>query len=726
MILMRDDFEDVPLNSPDAARTKSHARPPRGERSEGGSADPLLAAQLQRLKAQMLQSANAHEDEQERLEQEHQHKVAELEGQQEQTPLAEGVAGDASASRERASEDGQQDAWQLLQDERAAHEEAKEHLEMLQEALRHVREEADQAAASLAERDAFWKSELEQERRTLAAAQEQLAQQASEHAAAVKAAASSAGGQHAELEQALADQRAACRGAQAEAERLAERVERLESSAAAAASQARERDAAELAEQEHALQHLRQEALLQAHEHATQARVAASQQSSDLAEQLQEAKDLLLNEQTTCRALRQDLEEQMAAVEAAQAAAARASAGEEETERALEAQLRQARAECSRLQAEVDRLRSAEQTASAAASSSQLTAAAWAAQSQEVQDLRAQLAAAGEARAAAEQERDKAKQQLTRLKAALVGEQDAEEDKVRWRVDAEVRLVREELAAGAAQQEAVARSQLAEAQAQLAAAHERLQQTQTDLEAWEAAVAARDTELQNLQTALGELTYESEAAERLRSELRASHVECDQLRSDLAQARASVKAEADARSRAEADARQAVRGGQQQHEWEQRLQEEAAMLRRALGESMKRVNMLNSDTNSMVDRRIVVKLLVTFFERGQSPEVLQLMTRMLGFTEEDKRRMGIGVERKGVLRSVATMPFNLVKGGVALARGAVVSSPRAAGSAQDDASGLADQWIDFLIQQAAAAESAEEMAKQNGKPGAEQWSRQAR
>ena len=54
------------------------------------------------------------------------------------------------------------------------------------------------------------------------------------------------------------------------------------------------------------------------------------------------------------------------------------------------------------------------------------------------------------------------------------------------------------------------------------------------------------------------------------------------------------------------------------------------MLRRALAESMKRVKMMA--TEETVDRRIVVKLLTTYFERGHSPEVLQLMSRMLGFS----------------------------------------------------------------------------------------------
>lgn len=56
------------------------------------------------------------------------------------------------------------------------------------------------------------------------------------------------------------------------------------------------------------------------------------------------------------------------------------------------------------------------------------------------------------------------------------------------------------------------------------------------------------------------------------------------------------------------------------------------MLRRALGEAMRRLTAASSDAGAMVDRRIVVQLLVTFFERGQSPEVLALMARMLGMS----------------------------------------------------------------------------------------------
>ncbi len=56
------------------------------------------------------------------------------------------------------------------------------------------------------------------------------------------------------------------------------------------------------------------------------------------------------------------------------------------------------------------------------------------------------------------------------------------------------------------------------------------------------------------------------------------------------------------------------------------------MLRRALNESMRRVESLSDEGLVQVDRRIVVKLLVTFFEKGQSQEVLSLMARILAFT----------------------------------------------------------------------------------------------
>ena len=67
---------------------------------------------------------------------------------------------------------------------------------------------------------------------------------------------------------------------------------------------------------------------------------------------------------------------------------------------------------------------------------------------------------------------------------------------------------------------------------------------------------------------------------------------------------------------------------------------------------MKRINLLNSDSGAMVDRRIVVKLLVTYFQRGQSPEILDLMSRMLGLTGTCVTRDTVYVEERGLWANI--------------------------------------------------------------------------
>lgn len=74
----------------------------------------------------------------------------------------------------------------------------------------------------------------------------------------------------------------------------------------------------------------------------------------------------------------------------------------------------------------------------------------------------------------------------------MVAEQDEEDDKLRWRVDAEVQ-------AAVAEVRQATESSSAELRAKLLAAEHRAQGLRTDLATWEAAVAERDAELRNLQ-----------------------------------------------------------------------------------------------------------------------------------------------------------------------------------------------------------------------------------
>ena len=82
-----------------------------------------------------------------------------------------------------------------------------------------------------------------------------------------------------------------------------------------------------------------------------------------------------------------------------------------------------------------------------------------------------------------------------RLKQQMVTEQEDEEEKIRWRVDAELQSA---LRLAASEQEA-AGSAVVSLKGKLQDAEARIQGLQTDLSAWETAVSERDAELQNLQ-----------------------------------------------------------------------------------------------------------------------------------------------------------------------------------------------------------------------------------
>jgi hypothetical protein len=83
--------------------------------------------------------------------------------------------------------------------------------------------------------------------------------------------------------------------------------------------------------------------------------------------------------------------------------------------------------------------------------------------------------------------------------------------------------------------------------------------------------------------------------------------------------------------------------------------------------------------------------------------------------EEEKQRVGLTGAKTGILRSVAGAPLALVKG---LARPASADGSREGTPRVGDAS-LANQWVDFLIQQADAADAVAdaEAAEQNGHAG---------
>lgn len=111
------------------------------------------------------------------------------------------------------------------------------------------------------------------------------------------------------------------------------------------------------------------------------------------------------------------------------------------------------------------------------------------------------------------------REHLNKLKAQLLGDQDDEEERIKWRVDAEVKLALERLGIGP---DGKICNEKADEQLErdLEIAIERADAAEELATKWEAKVAVRDEEVANLQRALGELSYESDAAEKLRTEIR--------------------------------------------------------------------------------------------------------------------------------------------------------------------------------------------------------------
>ncbi|KAK8958810.1 Golgin candidate 4 [Platanthera guangdongensis] len=208
-------------------------------------------------------------------------------------------------------------------------------------------------------------------------------------------------------------------------------------------------------------------------------------------------------------------------------------------------------------------------------------------------------------------------------------------------------------------------------------------------------IESKNIELQNLQTALGQYYAESEAKERFGRELAVAREESGKYSELLNVANQCL--EISKRENEEINARlsQTERLLSESRRSLHKLEEDNTKLRHALEQSMTTLNRMSLDSDNYVDRRIVIKLLVTYFQRNHSKEVLDLMVRMLGFSEEDKQRIGAAQSSagKGVVRGVLGLPGRLV-GGILGGNTALSSS----GSSSEHQS-FADLWVDFLLKE---------------------------
>eukprot|EP00899_Mesostigma_viride_P019066 jgi/Mesvir1/27160/Mv20824-RA.1 len=323
---------------------------------------------------------------------------------------------------------------------------------------------------------------------------------------------------------------------------------------------------------------------------------------------------------------------------------------------------------------------------------------------QQLEDtLEGQLAALRQRLMEVEAERDRSKRDLARLKKHLLDKE--EEDAAKLTEEAarvsqleatkEAHAVR--LAELSAELEAT-RAELARARSSSNASSSELSSQITELtghmRAMEALVSLRDTELANLQSALGQFYAESEMHEKVSAELQHAQATIAGLEKKLSAARTETAA---AKESLEA-MRKEVAQVAAHKETIRKLQEEGLALRRALERSMGRVHRITKDSDYLMDRRIVNKLVVTYFEKGHSKEVLALMSRMFGFTEDEKERVGLSGKgvggRAGMLKGLVSMPQKLLASAV---RGVTELSDA---PAPDTDQSFMDLWVDFLIKEA--------------------------
>ncbi|WJX77477.1 hypothetical protein P8452_60781 [Trifolium repens] len=311
-----------------------------------------------------------------------------------------------------------------------------------------------------------------------------------------------------------------------------------------------------------------------------------------------------------------------------------------------------------------------------------------------------------------QQEKDKAVQELTRLKQHLLEKENEESEKMDedTKIIEELRDSNNYLKAQISHLERTLKQATSDQEklkmannSEILKSREVIDDLNKKLTNCISTIDAKNIELINLQTALGQYYAEIEAKEHVEGELARAREETASLSQLLKDAdfRAEIL-----RGEKEEILAKLSQSEKVQSEWRNRvskLEEENAKLRRALEQSMTRLNRMSVDSDFLVDRRIVIKLLITYFQRNHSKEVLDLMVRMLGFSNEDKQRIGLAQQGpgKGVVRGVLGLPGRLVGG---ILGG---SSTESAVNVGSDNQSFADMWVDFLLKETEQREKRE-------------------
>lgn len=234
--------------------------------------------------------------------------------------------------------------------------------------------------------------------------------------------------------------------------------------------------------------------------------------------------------------------------------------------------------------------------------------------------------------------------------------------------------------------------------------NEEMELLKQKLETCLVALESKDMELSNLQSALGQYYAESDAQERLELELREVRESNARLTEDLRIANATIDRKVQDMDTVVKKLMNVELRKQELEQIIRKLEEDVLQLRSALEQSITSLNRMSSDSDFYVDRRIVIKLLVTYIQRHHSREVLDLMVRMLGFTEDDKKRVGLAQQsaRGGMVRGLFNIPSRFI-GTSTISEDSESLPPPA--SVENES--FADLWINFLLKESKERERRE-------------------
>ncbi|KAJ4749168.1 Golgin candidate 4 [Rhynchospora pubera] len=329
-----------------------------------------------------------------------------------------------------------------------------------------------------------------------------------------------------------------------------------------------------------------------------------------------------------------------------------------------------------------------------------------------VEEMKSSIALLEKKLEAATKERDKALQELGRLKQHLLDKEN--EDSIIEELEATV----ENQKAHIVQLERSLRKEVSIKEEIKALREEEIQKSNDlinnlryKLSSCMNSLESKNSELVNLQTALGQYYAESEAKERLGRDLALAREEVTKVSESLRVANEGI--EMVKREKEEAILKLSQSEGMlaDAKRFIQKLEDDKSRLQLALEKSMTTLNRMSLDSDNQVDRRIVIKLLVTYFQRNHSKEVLDLMVRMLGFSEEEKQRIGVAqtTAGKGMVRGVLGLPGKLVGGILGGSHSSTHPSP-------DNQESFADLWVDFLLKEAEEREKREALSSNLDKP----------